>query len=63
MKALWIKNIGLGISAIDGVILTKEDGSKKRSCTALVGVAYTNNPSPTKIYVFFCFRLIVSVKE
>ncbi|MGB5793101.1 hypothetical protein [Poseidonibacter sp.] len=63
MKVLWIKGIGLGIGAMDGVILTKEDDNKKRSITSLVGVAYSNNPSPTKIYIFFYFRLIVSIKE
>jgi len=61
MKVFWInKTIGLGFGAIDGVILTNEKEDTKRTCSALIGSATSNNPTPTKMYIFFCFRILIA---
>lgn len=67
MKTIFIKNIGFGLGAIDGVRLTNTQvRTNKLTVTrvskTLVGSATSTFPTKTKMYVFFCLRLIIIQK-
>lgn len=65
-KTKWIGKYGFQVGAIDGVQHTshKIDGDgilRKRRSVVLIGKAESNYPVNCKMYIFFCFRLLIDV--
>lgn len=60
----WIGRYGLQIGCIDGVQHTSSkigsDGiTRNRRSVVLIGKAESNYPKKCKMYIFFCFRIII----